>query len=217
MTASLALVLFCYALLCIPALNLLVGVLIGWMLAMRLLRERRFGRLLLGLPLAALWTISAFVLLAAFASSPSVRLGLLPDWTWAVVWMVVHLGLTHGVFVYATAGGRAGYSKQLALANAVGRGHFTIGCGCQGLLPQLYVDPDAKTLAFIAEKWFRIEPASFVSATDISYVAMSDGSTREVLLQLKTTDFNTPLIAIEMTSLTQAKAWQQRLQLLCES
>ena len=216
MTASSALVLFCYALLCIPLFNLLFGILIGWLLAMHLLRERRFGRLLLGLPLAALWTISAFVLLVAFTSSRSVQSGPLPDWTWAAVWMVVHLGLTHGVFVYATAGGRAGYAKQLALANAVGRGHFTMGCGCQGLLPQLYVDPDAKTLAFIAEKWFRIEPASFVSSTDISYVAMSDGSTAEVLLQLKTNDFSTPLIAIEMTSLTQAQAWQQRLQLLFE-
>lgn len=216
MTASLPIVLFCYALLCIPILNLLFGALIGWMLAMRLLRERRIGRLLLGLPLAALWTLSACVLLATFTSSRSVQSGPLPDWTWGAVWMVVHLGLTHGIFVYANAGGRAGYAKQLALANAVGQGHFTIGCGCQGLLPQLYVDPVAKTLAFVAEKWFRIEPASFVSSTDISYVAMSDGSTREVVLQLRTNDFSTPLIAIEMTSLTQAQAWQQRLQLLSE-
>ncbi len=211
-----AIVYICYALLCIPFLNLLVGMLVGLMFAGKLLREGRFGRLLLGLPLAALWTGSAFVLCAAVIDRP-LSSGSIPSWIWGPLWLLVHLALTHGIFVFVGSGGRSGYAKQLALANAAGKGNFTAGCGNYGLLPQLYVDPNAKMLAFVAEKWFRIEPASFIRSTAIDFVAENDGTARDVLLKINTSDFNKPVITIEMASLVEAQAWQQRLQLLHES
>ena len=226
------LIVFVLVLLAVPVLNLLVGTVVGLGLLQFLVRKGAWLRLLLLLPLAGLWTVFAFLQLAALDGPPPAGNGGTTMWT--LKWFLgsaahVHWGIwglcatvtAVAIIRIANAGGVANYKSMLAAANALGKGKFSMdnALGEPNVGVMVFVDPDSKHVAVLWKTGFRVEPLSFIRSFEADWderVNLHSGGsyTENAKVVLEVDDFKTPRYTAFVSTPREAELWVSRLKLL---